>query len=209
MIETLADGQTESVSRRGFLRFSLTAAVGIATLGGGITGASDDAMAAEFSASLERIAGQIGGERRLSFSNTHTGEKLVTTFWRRGGYEPAALDEINYIMRDFRTGDVQPINTGLLNLLAVLGHRLGTNQPVNIISGYRSPKTNTLLRGNGQQSGVAKKSFHMKGMAIDVRIPGIRTSGIAQEARRLGLGGVGYYSASDFVHVDVGPARAW
>jgi uncharacterized protein YcbK (DUF882 family) len=165
-------------------------------------------MAAEFSRSAERMAGQIGGPRRLAFRNTHTGEELVTTFWRGGSYEPSALEEINYILRDFRTGDVHPINTGLLNFLTVLRHKVGASSPVNIISGYRSPKTNTMLRAS-REGGVARRSFHLRGMAIDVRMPGVSTAGIARQARSLAVGGVGYYSDSDFVHVDVGPVRTW
>ncbi len=210
MIESLKLTDSSSVSRRGFLQFGLKTAASVALVSSTLTAGllpTEAAMAAEFSAGMERIAGQIGGNRRLSFKNTHTGERLVTTFWRGGGYDQSALDEINYIMRDFRSGDLHLINTGLLNLLTILRHKLGTDIPVNIISGYRSPKTNAMLRSSSD--GVARRSFHMQGMAIDVRMPGIATSGIANTARGLGLGGVGYYSDSDFVHVDVGPKRTW
>lgn len=208
MTNALSALSARPVSRRGFLRSGLTAFAGLAASGGATILGTQDAMAALFSTSVERMAGQIGGERRLAFRNTHTGEELVTTFWRRGFYEQAALDEINYIMRDFRCGSVKPINTGLLNLLSVLRHKMGVSEPVNIISGYRSPETNARLRATGG-GGVASNSFHIRGMAIDVRMPGTATYGIARVARNLGVGGVGYYSDSDFVHVDVGPPRTW
>ncbi len=205
-VQTSSITQT-ACSRRGFLRFGLSTVAGLAVAGSGIVSA-EDAMAAEFSGSLERLVGQIGGPRRLAFHNTHTGEELVTTFWRGGSYDTAALEEINYILRDFRSGDVHPINTGLLNLLTVMRHKMGSSEPVNIISGYRSPRTNAMLQATGS-GGVARRSFHLRGMAIDVRVPGTSTSGIARLARGLGVGGVGYYSSSDFVHVDVGPVRTW
>ena len=194
-------------SRRNFLRTSLTAMAGVAVCAATLS-AAEDAEAAEFVRRTEILAGEFGGgPRRLSFRNTHTGEDLTTTFWHGGSYEQAALDEINYILRDFRTGDIHPINKGLLNLLSVLKQKMSTSQPVNIISGYRSPRTNSMLRTRSE--GVARRSFHLRGMAIDLRLPGLSTAGIARTARSLSVGGVGYYDDSDFVHVDVGPVRTW
>lgn len=196
------------LGRRGFLRMGLTASVGVAAFSSTSLVAVGEAEAAEAVRRSEILAGAFGGgPRTLSFRNTHTGEELTTTFWKGGSYEQAALDEINYILRDFRTGDVHPINRGLLNLLSVLKHKIGSSEPVNIISGYRSPKTNGMLRTRGE--GVAKRSYHLQGMAIDLRLPGRSTAGIARTARQLSAGGVGYYDDSDFVHVDVGPVRTW
>lgn len=195
------------VRRRDFLRTGLLAATGLA-VGLPTVLASQDAMAAEVLRRTEIVAGSIGGPRTLSFVNTHTNEKLTATYWRGGGYEGAALEEINYILRDFRTGDVHAINPGLLNLLSILNHKVGVSHPVNIISGYRSPRTNAMLRAT-REGGVANRSFHLRGMAIDIRIPGLSTVQIARQARALQIGGVGYYSDSDFCHVDVGPVRTW
>lgn len=194
------------LSRRGFLRTGLIAATGL--VAGGTTLLTPEAAEAE---TLRRsevlLASMGGGNRTLSFKNTHTGEELTTTFWRGGSYEQAALDEINYILRDFRTGDVKPMSRSLLNLLVAIRKQTGVAAPINIISGYRSPKTNNMLRG--RHEGVARQSYHLKAMAIDLRLPGYSTSGIARTARRMAVGGVGHYSNSDFVHVDVGPVRTW
>jgi uncharacterized protein YcbK (DUF882 family) len=147
--------------------------------------------------------------RRLAFDNLHTGEKLKVEYWAEGQYLQDALAQVNHVLRDFRSGEVHPITPRLLDLLSMLQARLETSEPVSIISGYRSPATNAMLRGEHEHSGVATKSLHMQGMAIDLRIAGrslaaVRTAALAQR-----LGGVGYYPQSDFVHVDVGRVRAW
>lgn len=194
--------------RRDFLRMGATVAVAAGTMGLTSLIAAEDAMAAETVRRSEILAGEFGGgPRTLSFRNTHTGESLTTTYWKGGSYEQAALDEINYILRDFRSGDVHPINRGLLNVLSVLKQKMNSSEPVNIISGYRSPRTNSMLRARSE--GVARRSYHLRGMAIDLRLPGLSTAGIARTARQLSVGGVGYYDDSDFVHVDVGPVRTW
>lgn len=146
-------------------------------------------------------------EKWLSFDNLHTGEKLTTAYWQKGRYLSGSLKDINHILRDFRTGDVKTIDRDLLDLLNSLTHRLGARDPVQVISGYRSPKTNAMLRR--ASSGVARKSYHMKGMAIDLNFPKYRLSDIRRAALDLQRGGVGYYPKSDFVHVDVGPVRTW
>lgn len=195
-------------TRRSFLQTGLIAGAGLCAGVAALT-AAEDAAAAEFTRRTEVLAASFtgGGSRTLSFKNTHTGEELTATYWRGGSYEQAALDEINYILRDFRTGDVTNINKGLLNLLSALKSKVASNQPVNIISGYRSPKTNAALRSRSE--GVARRSYHLRGMAIDLRLPGYSTAGIARTARAMSVGGVGYYDSSDFVHVDVGPVRTW
>jgi uncharacterized protein YcbK (DUF882 family) len=146
-------------------------------------------------------------ERTLSFFNTHTGESLRTTYWSDGDYIPEALQEIDVIMRDHRTGDVLAMDPGVLDLVHALKRKLQAKEPFHIISGYRSPKTNALL--NRCSTGVAKNSLHMEGKAVDLRLPGCRLRRLREAALDLGAGGVGYYPQSRFVHVDTGPVRCW
>lgn len=146
-------------------------------------------------------------KRSLSFYNIHTGEKLDTTFWADGFYIPEALAEINHILRDHRTDKSAEIDTGLFDLLHELRTNLDSNKPFQIISGYRSPETNAMLRGHS--SGVAKKSLHMQGKAIDINLPGRTLSELKRAAVDLKQGGVGYYRDSNFIHVDVGRVRHW
>ena len=149
-------------------------------------------------------------ERVLSFFHTHTGERLHTAYCCNGEYQPEALKEINYILRDFRANELKPIDPSLLDLLHELGGTLETDQPFHIISGYRSPHTNSMLQSRGgSQSGVASGSLHMVGKAIDIRVPGVKLDQLRAAARSLKLGGVGYYPASNFVHVDTGRVRFW
>jgi uncharacterized protein YcbK (DUF882 family) len=145
--------------------------------------------------------------RELSFENLHTGERLRVAYWEKGAYLPDALGAVNRILRDFRTGDVHPIAPALLDLLVGLKAQLGTRAAYQVISGYRSPKTNAMLMHDG--GGVAGKSLHMQGMAIDIRLADIALPALRDGALRLGQGGVGYYPRSDFVHVDVGRIRHW
>ena len=149
------------------------------------------------------------GARELSFDNIHTGEKLKVEYWANGQYLPDAMMEVNRLLRDFRTGQVHPIAPQLLDLLAHLRDRLETKQAVTVISGFRSPTTNAMLRAEHEHSGVASKSLHMQGMAIDIRIPGRELADLHVAALAERRGGVGYYPQSDFVHVDVGRARSW
>ncbi|HVM81427.1 MAG TPA: DUF882 domain-containing protein [Stellaceae bacterium] len=145
--------------------------------------------------------------RRLSFHNLHTGESLDAVYWAGGDYVPDALKRIDTVLRDFRTGDVHPIDRRLLDLLVRLRQKLGTGEPVQVISGYRSPRTNAMLHAHSE--GVASHSLHMDGMAIDIRVPGRALRDVRAAALDLAGGGVGYYPASDFVHVDVGRVRRW
>jgi uncharacterized protein YcbK (DUF882 family) len=145
--------------------------------------------------------------RSLSLYNTHTGESLQTIYWADGDYIPEALQAIDVIMRDHRTGDVLPINPELLDLVHAIQRKLRTRKAFHIISGYRSPKTNALL--NRCNSGVAKNSLHMYGKAADIRLPGCRLCRLRDAATDLGIGGVGYYPQSRFVHVDIGSVRSW
>lgn len=150
-----------------------------------------------------------GGARSLSLDNLHTGEKLSVNYWVNGAYQPDALAEVDRVLRDFRTGDIHPIAPTLLDLLTGLRLKLDSVQPFEVISGYRSPKTNAILREAHEHSGVASQSLHMQGMAIDVRVPGRALASLRDAALAARGGGVGYYPASDFVHVDVGRVRRW
>ena len=145
--------------------------------------------------------------RTLSFVHTHTGERLATTYYENGEYRAGELERVNHLLRDFRTGDVHPIEPATLDILADLRELADRDEPYEIISGYRSPRTNAELHRHS--SGVAEHSLHLQGRAIDVRLPGFATAKLRELALGMGRGGVGYYRASDFVHLDNGRVRAW
>lgn len=147
--------------------------------------------------------------RTLKFVHTHTGETLRTTYCVNGCYEAASLQVVNRFLRDFRTGDVHAIDPALLDILFELQVRADRDAEFQIISGYRSPQTNASLRGRSVASGVAKRSLHMDGMALDIRLTGFDTAKLRGLAASLQRGGVGYYRDSDFVHVDTGRVRYW
>ena len=146
-------------------------------------------------------------ERSLNFYNTHTDERLKTCYWAEDEYLPEGLQEINTILRDHRTGDIHDMDRGLLDLLYLLQTKVESKQTFQIISGYRSPRTNAML--NKKSSGVAKRSYHMRGMAIDIRLIGCDLKQLHKAALSLKAGGVGYYPSPDFIHVDVGRVRRW
>ena len=175
------------MDRRGFLR-----SVGVAALGLAAT----------------RAALAAGGERRtLSFAHTHTGERLTTVYFDGGDYLADALHRVNVLLRDFRNETVYPIDPGVLDRLFHLQSATGGSAAFQVICGYRSPTTNAALRKSS--SGVAEHSLHLEGRAVDVRLPGVETARLAVLAQRQAAGGVGYYSVSDFVHLDTGRARFW
>jgi uncharacterized protein YcbK (DUF882 family) len=149
-------------------------------------------------------------ERALSFFNTHTGERLKTTYCSGGSYRPDALRDLNHILRDFRANEIKPIDPRVFDLLHELGGTLETDLPFHIISGYRSPQTNSMLRERGGAgTGVAPHSLHMVGQAIDIRVPGVKLDALRDAAKSLKIGGVGFYPDLNFVHVDVGRVRYW
>lgn len=158
---------------------------------------------------ITRNAEARGYEKSLSFYNLHTGEALNNAvFWENGSYIPETLSDINNILRDHRTGDVHEMDPKLALILHGIKSRTGVNNRFNIISGYRSPKTNTMLRG--KSSGVAKKSFHMLGQAMDMNLEGADLTHVRSAALDVPVtGGVGIYGSSGFVHVDTGPRRTW
>lgn len=170
-----------------------------------LAGAGAVLAVAPFAAAHAEIAHL--GARSLSFDNLHTGEKLSIDYWTDGEYIPDALQTINHLLRDYRNGEVHVIEPKLLDLLTILRARLDSREPFQVISGYRSPATNAML--HAESSGVAAKSLHMKGMAIDIRVADRSLQNLHDSALSLHAGGVGYYPKSDFVHVDVGRVRMW
>ena len=145
--------------------------------------------------------------RSLSFYQTHTGEKAELTYWADGGYIQESLQAFDHILRDHYSGEVLAMDRKLFDFLFSLRSTLDTSEPFHIISGYRSAETNARLRIRGR--GVARHSLHMRGMALDLRVPGRDLAVVRNSARKLRLGGVGYYPESNFVHVDVGRIRSW
>ncbi len=148
------------------------------------------------------------GVRALSLTNVHTGEKTRVDYWINGRYQPEALAEIDVILRDHRDNEVCSIDTRLIDLLYNVNQKTICNSAkcFEILSGYRSPKTNRMLRRRGSR--VAKNSLHMSGKAIDIKLPGVGNSNLFNAATAQRGGGVGYYGSS-FVHMDVGKVRTW
>lgn len=142
----------------------------------------------------------------LSFYHTHTGENLQINYSREG-FKSTTLKKLNNFLRDFRTGDVYPIDPALLDILYSIQRETGSRGVIEIISAYRSPETNKRLRSNSIN--VAAKSLHMKGQALDIRLSDLATRELRDVAISLGKGGVGYYAKSDFVHIDTGNFRTW
>lgn len=145
--------------------------------------------------------------RALAFNHLHTGEILSVPYWENGGYLTDALAEIDTVLRDFRTGEKIRMDTGLLDFMFRLRAELQSDEAFQIISAYRSPKTNARLAARSRN--VSRRSYHMDGMAIDIRLPGRRLRDVRHAALNLKLGGVGYYPRSNFVHIDTGRVRFW
>jgi uncharacterized protein YcbK (DUF882 family) len=146
--------------------------------------------------------------RALSFSHTHTGENLSLTYAVGENYLPEALSALNHFLRDHYSGVVGSVDPNLFDLLFRLQRELGGSEPFQVISGYRSPRTNMTLRQT-RGGGVAKHSLHMEGKAIDLRLPGVPLSDVRDVALSLREGGVGYYQTEQFVHIDTGRIRNW
>ena len=145
--------------------------------------------------------------RRAVLHNLHTGDSFDEVYYANGSYLTDALAEANRVMRDWRTGDEHFIDPGLFDALHAIGGKLETRAPFQIISGYRSPGTNAML--HARSKGVASKSQHTLGKAIDVRVPGVDLARLHEAALAVGAGGVGYYPTSNFGHVDTGRVRQW
>jgi len=184
------------MNRRSFLALGAKAAVGLCL-----------AQAAPAWAKNAPSSSLSATPRTLSFYHTHTHERLNITYATPENYDIEALGKINTYLRDFRTSEVHPIDPAVLDILWTIQQKMCCNSTYEIISGYRSPKTNQQLRK--KSNGVAKRSLHMEGKAIDIRITGEKTKIVRDCAISLKSGGVGYYARSNFVHIDTGRIRNW
>jgi len=182
---------TTTFSRRALMRAFAATAVAAAPVMANATG-------------LLRGAGDI---RRLNMYNGRAGENLNMIYWIEGEYIAPALEEVNYFMRDWRTDGVIGINLSAVDIMAAAHNLMETSEPYTLLSGYRSPETNALLRR--RSSGVARNSRHMIGEAADLRMQSRSVGQMFSAARACNAGGVGRYSRSNFVHIDCGPIRSW
>lgn len=144
---------------------------------------------------------------RVSFKQAHTGESFNGVYRVGNRYLPEAFERLNYVLRDFRTGEVFPMDPRVVDILSMVQSRCKSSEPFQVLSAYRSPKTNSNL--GKASSGVAKNSFHMYGQALDIRNPNVSTKRLRNVAQSLKAGGVGYYPRSSFIHIDTGTVRSW
>lgn len=180
-----------SISRRGLLgAFAATAVMAAPTYSNAF--------------GLLRGAGDI---RRIKMYSGRTGESIDTIYWVEGKYIPEVLGEINHFMRDWRNGQTVNMDARTVDILAASHRLMQVSEPYMLLSGYRSPATNAMLRS--KSGGVAKNSLHMVGKANDVRLKSRSVSQIAKAAQSCASGGVGHYYGSNFVHMDCGPVRSW
>ena len=189
------NGSTPLVGRRGFLTFGLTA----------LAAATVPSILSPATAEAATLAG--GPVRLLALHNINTGERFDDVYWANGAYRPEALRKLDVLLRDHRAHQVCRTDPRLFDVLWQVRQKLDSNEPYEVVCGYRSRKTNALSRRRSR--GVAKESYHTRGMAVDVMLPERNLKGIAQQAMALQSGGVGYYPRSGFVHMDVGPVRHW
>ncbi|WP_299922420.1 DUF882 domain-containing protein [uncultured Pelagimonas sp.] len=187
----MADNTSGSFTRRGVL---------------GAFAATTVAAAPTFSNAAGFLRG--GGDiRRIRMYSGRTGERIDMIYWIEGKYLADAIKEVNYFMRDWRTNDVKKIDLRTIDIMAAAHNLMDVSEPYMLISGYRSPKTNAMLRSRSR--GVAKNSRHLRGQAADLRLAGRSVNQIYKAAKSCGGGGVGRYSKSNFVHMDCGPVRSW
>jgi uncharacterized protein YcbK (DUF882 family) len=172
-----------------------------------LIGAAAALVAAPLLAVPGRSKANADSLRTLSLRHTHTGESLSLDYARGDAYLPQALARVNWFLRDFRNGESRPIDPELLDQLHRLAKLTRTSAPYEVISGYRSPATNDLLRR--RSSGVAEHSLHLEGRAIDVRLADVPLGDLRDAAASLRAGGVGFYPQSQFVHLDTGRLRHW
>lgn len=159
------------------------------------------------SAAIFSRGDRFDGARRITFRNSHTGEIFSGVYRVGDKYLPDAFERINIVLRDFRTNELFPIDPRVIDIIYSVHNLTQRDEPYEVLSGYRCPKTNAGLRSHSE--GVAKNSLHMTGQAIDLRLPGFETKQIRKLAVSLKAGGVGYYPKSDFVHMDTGDVRTW
>jgi len=163
--------------------------------------------AAPAAAPVARASAASHAPRWLKLHNIHTQEKIEAVYFEKGEYVPDAVQALDKVLRDYRTGDVYSMHPELFDTLSALAQKTETKSHFQVISGYRSPRTNAMLHERSGQ--VAKRSLHMDGKAMDVYLEDVALDRLRAAALDLGRGGVGYYPVSNFVHVDVGPVRRW
>jgi uncharacterized protein YcbK (DUF882 family) len=186
---------TSGISRRGLLRaFAATA----------VTAAPAFTPTFGTAAGFLRGAGDV---RRLKMYSGRTGEKIDMIYWIEGDYIAESVNQIVHFMRDWRNNKTIAIDTRTIDIMAASHNLLDVNEPYMLLSGYRSPETNAMLRR--QSSGVARNSLHMRGQAADLRLASRSVSQIASAAQSCNAGGVGRYPGSNFVHMDCGQVRTW
>lgn len=193
------------MDRRNLLKFAGGAVLNGALVGGGVAAMMQSAAATV--AEAPRAANVVREAKHLAFINTHTGDRFADAYWLNGQYVPDALAAINHVMRDHRSGETHAIDPNLLDQLYRLKGDVGASAPFQIISGYRSPASNAGLAA--ASSGVATRSLHMDGRAIDIRVAGVDLPRLRDAALAMQAGGVGYYASSDFIHIDTGRVRRW
>lgn len=187
----MADSSMIGITRRGLLgAFAATAVVAAPTYSNAF--------------GLLRGAGDI---RRIRMYSGRTGESIDTIYWIEGDYIPEVMKEINHFMRDWRSGDTVKMDARTVDIMAASHRLMDVSEPYMLLSGYRSPATNAMLRSRSR--GVAKNSLHMKGQAADLRLKSRSVGQMAKAAAACASGGVGKYSRSNFVHMDSGPVRIW
>ena len=170
-------------------------------------GAASAAAAGPAFASAPALLAGAGDIRSLALVNDRTGEWLKTVYWVEGEYIPEALGAFNHILRDWRENEATEMDPTALDILSACHGLLDCTEPYTIVSGYRTQRTNNMLRGRSR--GVARNSYHVRGMAIDVAMKTRTVRQIAGAGQSLNRGGVGKYSRASFVHLDSGPVRAW
>lgn len=173
---------------------------------GGLAGMTAMAAMPAF-ASAPAILKGAGDYRSLALVNQRTGEWLNTVYWIEGDYVPEALEAVNHLMRDWREDRVHKIDPRTIDILSATHHLLECPEPFVVVSGYRTAKTNAMLRRRSKA--VASNSYHIKGMAVDLQMESRSVNQISGAAMSLNAGGVGKYNRSNFVHVDSGPLRTW
>jgi uncharacterized protein YcbK (DUF882 family) len=187
----MTSGSTSGFTRRGLLAAFAATAV----------------AAAPYYANASGFLRRGGDIRRLSMYSGRTGERFDAVYWIDGQYIPEVLREINFFMRDWRNNEVKAVDTRCIDILCAAHRMLDAGEPYNLLSGYRSPATNRMLRARSR--GVAQDSLHLYGQAADVRLRSRSVAQMTRAASALNAGGVGRYSRSDFVHMDSGPVRTW
>ncbi|WP_298376714.1 DUF882 domain-containing protein [Azospirillum sp.] len=192
-----------AMGRRGFLSFA-AAALSAAAVPSVVTATVAPVL---LGASPVEAAPLVGSVRRIALHNVNTRESFEGVYWADGNYKPDALKKLDVLLRDHRAKQVCHYDPRLFDLLARVHASVESDAPFEVICGYRSRRTNAMARRRSR--GVAKESYHTRGMAIDIRLPDAQLRGISEVAKSMQAGGVGYYPRSGFVHLDVGPVRTW